>query len=58
VRTETYEQVLFTDVCLLDKKNEQETFYIDVNSEPLREILRIVLRNVKAASLREDKPAV
>ena len=34
------------------------TFYIDIKSEGLRDILRTVLRDVNGICLREDKPTV
>ena len=42
----------------IDKNTKETTLYIDVKSKPLREILRDVLRDVKAVSLMEDKPSV
>lgn len=41
-----------------DKDSKEATSYIDVKSEPLREILREVLWAVRAISLMEDKPSV
>jgi len=43
---------------LIDKNTKDVTSYIDVKSGLLREILRDVLRDVKAVSLMEDKPSV
>jgi hypothetical protein len=34
------------------------TPYIDIKSEGLRDILRVVLHDIKAISLMEDKPSV
>jgi hypothetical protein len=34
------------------------THYIDIKSEGLRDILRVVLHDIKAISLMEDKPSV
>lgn len=42
----------------LDKKTENPTYFIDLKSEALRDILRTVLQNVKGICLREDKPTV
>ena len=42
----------------IDKNTKETTSYIDVKSEPLREVLRDILRGVKAVSLMEDKPSV
>lgn len=41
-----------------DRKSKETTFYIDIKSELLRDILREVLRNVRAVNLMEDKPSV
>jgi hypothetical protein len=41
-----------------DKKTSEPTAYIDIKSEGLRDILRIVLQDVKWISLGEDKSAV
>lgn len=42
----------------LDKKTLEPTYYVDIKSEGLRDILRTVLRNVRVVNLNEDKPAV
>jgi hypothetical protein len=42
----------------VDKKTSDPTFYIDVKSEPLQEILIKVLRGVKGTCLDGDKPTV
>jgi len=34
------------------------TFFVDIKSEALRDILRTVLQDVNGICLREDKPAV
>lgn len=34
------------------------TFYVDIKSEGLRDILRTVLQDVNGICLREDKPTV
>ena len=33
------------------------TYYIDIKSEGLRDILRLVLRDIRTVNLNEDKPA-
>ncbi len=43
---------------ILDKKTSDPTFYVDIKSEVLRDILRAVLIEVRGINLREDKPAV
>ena len=43
---------------VLDKKTLEPTYYVDIKSEGLREILRTVLRDVCAVNLNEDKPSV
>ncbi|KAJ5491582.1 hypothetical protein N7539_003149 [Penicillium diatomitis] len=40
------------------RNSEEETPYIDIKSEGLRDILRVVLHGIKAISLMEDKPSV
>lgn len=42
----------------VDKKTMDPTYYIDIKSEGLRDILRTVLRDVRTVNLNEDKPAV
>jgi hypothetical protein len=46
-----------TDHINSDKKTGDPTFYVDVKSEELRDILRVILRDVRGVSLNEDKPA-
>ena len=40
----------------IDKKTLDPTFYVDIKSEGLRDILRTALRD-RAVNLNEDKPA-
>lgn len=41
-----------------DKETCEQVFYIDIKSERLRDVLRIVLQEVRGLSLREDKIAI
>jgi hypothetical protein len=45
------------DKCL-DKKTDDQTFYIDIKSDPLQEILREVLQGVKGICLDGEEPMV
>jgi hypothetical protein len=42
----------------LDKKTDDGTFYIDINSEKLQEILKEVLQGVKGICLDREEPMV
>jgi hypothetical protein len=42
----------------LERHSKEVTIYIDIKSEGLRDILRVVLHDIKAISLMEDKPSV
>ena len=42
----------------LDRRAFEQVFYVDVKSEGLRDILRIILRDVRGLSLREDNVTV
>ena len=41
-----------------EKKTTEQVFYVDIKSDGLRDVLRIVLRDVHGLSLREDKITV
>ncbi|KAI4098498.1 MAG: hypothetical protein LQ339_006376 [Xanthoria mediterranea] len=41
-----------------DKQTSEQEFYIDVKSDKLRDVLRVVLREVRGLSLREDNITV
>jgi hypothetical protein len=41
----------------LDKKAATNTIYIDIKSECLRDVLRMVLKGVHGISAKEDKPS-
>jgi hypothetical protein len=43
---------------ILDKKALTNTVYIDIKSEWLRDVLRMVLKGVHGISTKEDKPSV
>ncbi|EDN08101.1 predicted protein [Histoplasma mississippiense (nom. inval.)] len=42
----------------IDRKTREPTVYVDIKSVGLRDIIRTVLREVRTASLDEDKPVV
>jgi hypothetical protein len=42
----------------LDKNNKLFSTFLDMKSDELRDILRLLLKDVKAVCLREDKPTV
>jgi hypothetical protein len=42
----------------LDLKSEEVISYVDIKSEGLRDVLREVLRDIKAVSMMEDRPSV
>ncbi|KAL9129214.1 MAG: hypothetical protein Q9217_002283 [Psora testacea] len=41
-----------------NRKTLDPTYYVDIKSEGLRDILRTVLRGIRAVNLNEDKPTV
>ena len=41
-----------------DKSTKEPTSYIDIKSELLRDILRVILQDVRLVSLAEDMPSV
>jgi hypothetical protein len=45
-------------IASLDRNSEEVTPYIDLKSDGLRDILRVVLHDIKAISIMEDKPSV
>ena len=47
-----------THEVILDKVTKDPTFYVDIKSAELRDILRDVLKDVYGLSLMEDKPSV
>ena len=42
----------------IDRKTLDPTYYVDIKSQGLRDILKTVLRDIRAVNLNEDKPAV
>ena len=48
---------LYVLMDILDKKALANTVYIDIKSEWLRDVLRIVLKGVHGFSVKEDKPS-
>ncbi|KAL2812908.1 P-loop containing nucleoside triphosphate hydrolase protein [Aspergillus cavernicola] len=42
----------------VEQYSKEVTMYIDIKSEGLRDILRVVLHDIKAISLMEDKPSI
>jgi len=42
-------------IRILDKETFEQVFYIDIKLDRLRDVLRVVLREVRGLSLREDK---
>jgi hypothetical protein len=42
---------------ILDKKASTNTVYVDIKSEWLRDVLRVVLKGVHGISAKEDKPS-
>ncbi|OCK73251.1 hypothetical protein K432DRAFT_313292, partial [Lepidopterella palustris CBS 459.81] len=53
-----YEEYLFIVRQQFDKKNKSFITYLDMKSEELRDILRLLLKDVKSICLGEDKPTV
>ncbi|KAJ5454033.1 uncharacterized protein N7458_004989 [Penicillium daleae] len=45
-------------LVIINRNSEEVTPYIDIKSEGLRDILRVVLHDIKAISLMEDKPSI
>jgi len=48
----------YSDQDNSDKKTLNSTYYVDIKSEELRDILRTVLRDIRAVNLNEDKLVV
>lgn len=45
-------------IRILDKETFEQVFYINIKLDRLRDVLRVVLREVRELSLREDKITV
>ena len=46
------------EIRIPDKETFKQISYIDIKSDKLRDVLRIVLREVRGLSVREDKITV
>ena len=53
-----YTFLSYTNNNSLDKETKEPTFYVDIKSEELRDILKEVLKDVYGVSLIEDKPSI
>ena len=42
----------------LEKKTLDPTYYVDIKSKELRDILRTILRDIRMINLNEDKPTI
>jgi hypothetical protein len=42
----------------LDKKTLNSTYYVNIKSKGLRNILRTILRDIRTINLNEDKPTI
>jgi len=42
----------------LEKKTLDPTYYVDIKSKDLRDILRTILRDIRMINLNEDKPTI
>ncbi|KAF2193617.1 P-loop containing nucleoside triphosphate hydrolase protein [Zopfia rhizophila CBS 207.26] len=52
------DQYVFVVRVRIDKSTKEPTSYIDIKSELLRDILRVILRDVRVVSLAEDMPSI
>ncbi|KAL2044108.1 hypothetical protein ABVK25_012460 [Lepraria finkii] len=52
------DEYVFVARVRIDKKTTDPTFFVNIKSEALRDILRTVLRDINRICLREDKPTV
>jgi hypothetical protein len=52
------DQYVFVVRARIDKKASTNTVYVDIKSEWLRDVLRVVLKGVHGISAKEDKPSV
>ncbi|KAI4166536.1 MAG: hypothetical protein LQ343_007967, partial [Gyalolechia ehrenbergii] len=52
------DQYVFVVRQRIDKKTTDPTNYVDIKSEGLRNILRMILRGIRTVNLNEDKPTV
>lgn len=47
-----------TEIQYLDRSTDKVTKYIDIKSAVIRDVLRVVLKDVRGISLNEDRPSV
>lgn len=52
------QKYLSTKIEIPDKQTFEQVFYINIKSDGLRDVLRIILRDMRGLSLREDKITV
>lgn len=57
-KADKFDEYIFVARMRIDKKTNDATYFIDVKSEGLRDILRSVMQDVKGTCLKEDKPTV
>ncbi|KAF7166805.1 hypothetical protein CNMCM6106_002503 [Aspergillus hiratsukae] len=55
---DNYAEYAFVVRERVERNSEEVTSYIDIKSDGLRDILRVVLHDIKAISLMEDKPSI
>ena len=51
-------EITVTDLMIEDKKITEPMVFIDVNLEHLREVLKVVLKDVTGINLKEDKLSI
>lgn len=54
----TAAQMASANPCTLDRDTKETTYYIDIKSEQLRDVLRTLLEDISVISLKEDKLSV
>ncbi|KAF8847949.1 hypothetical protein BDZ45DRAFT_811180 [Acephala macrosclerotiorum] len=57
-KVNTMDEYVFVMRTRIDRRTKDPTFYIDLKSEDLRDILREVLKDVYGLSLVEEKPTI
>ncbi|KAK5069381.1 hypothetical protein LTR51_008631 [Lithohypha guttulata] len=53
-----HDEYLFVVRVRVDKSTEKATKYVDIKSTVLRDVLRLVLKDVRVVSLKEDRPSI